>query len=50
MTRGAAFLSDEVVIISKVVCCKPVEPQVFTRPGSLEVARLLGISTDHATV
>lgn len=48
----AAFLSDEVVIISEGrVLQSGSSRQVFTRPASLEVARLLGISNlHHATI
>ena len=48
----AAFLSDEVVIISEGrVLQSGSSRQVFTRPASLDVARLLGISNlHHATV
>ena len=48
----AAFLSDEMLIISNghELQSGPSR-QVFTRPGSLEVARLLGITNlHHATV
>jgi molybdate transport system permease protein len=48
----AAFLSDEVVVISEGhVLQSGSSREVFTRPASLDVARLLGISNlHHATV
>jgi molybdate transport system permease protein len=48
----AAFLSDEVIVISEGrVLQSGSSRQVFSRPASLEVARLLGISNlHHATV